>query len=357
MNTNYILNIDDIPVKEAHKLDLNKLSAFLIGKLKNFSGIVSIGQFNAGQSNPTYVIESNEGFRYVVRKKPPGKLLPSAHAVDREYKVQKALYETDVPVAKMYLYCEDEEVIGTPFYLMEYLEGRVFENTSLPGHDSEDRKAIYNSMNETLAALHRVKPEEVGLENFGRPGSYFVRQLKRWSQQWELSKQQDIPEMPLLIEWLSKNIPESDETTIVHGDYRLGNLIYDLKKPKVIAVLDWELSTLGHPLADLGYNLMLHEENFDVRVGYSLKNLDLDSLGIPTKDYLVKTYCEMLDRKIINPNFYIAFSMFRNVAILEGVLARGRAGNAASSSAEEKGALSKPLAKIAWDLVQNSNLG
>ena len=178
---------------------------------------------------------------------------------------------------------------------MEYLEGRVFENTSLPGHDTEDRKAIYNSMNETLAALHKVKPEEIGLENFGRPGSYFVRQLKRWSQQWELSKQQDIPEMPLLIDWLSKNIPESDETTIVHGDYRLGNLIYDLNEPKVIAVLDWELSTLGHPLADLGYNLMLHEEDSDVRSGFSLKNLDLVKLGIPTKDYLVKKYCEITD--------------------------------------------------------------
>ena len=356
MKNNYTLNIEDIPVKEAHKLDQNKLSGFLTGKLENFTGIKKIGQFNGGQSNPTFVIECLEGYRYVLRKKPPGKLLPSAHAVDREHRVQKALYQTNVPVAKMYLYCEDENIIGTTFYLMEYLEGRVFEDTTLPGHTSVDRTAIYNSMNKTLAALHTIKPKDVGLENFGRPGSYFLRQLKRWSQQWELSKQQDIPEMPLLIDWLSKHIPDSDETTIVHGDYRLGNLIYDLNEPKVIAVLDWELSTLGHPLADLGYSLMLHEEDFEVRKGFSLKNLDLESLGIPTKNYLVQKYCEMVDREVINPNFYIVFSMFRNVAILEGVLSRGRAGNAASSLAEEKGALAKPIAKIAWDLVKNSTL-
>jgi len=356
MDRKYTLKIEDMPVKEVHKFDQNKLSNFLTGKLENFSGIKKIGQFNAGQSNPTYVIESLESYRYVLRKKPPGELLPSAHAVDREYKVQKALYETDVPVAKMYLYCDDEDIVGTAFYVMEYLEGRVFEDTTLPGHTSEDRTAIYNSMNETLAALHKIKPEDVGLENFGRPGSYFLRQLKRWSQQWELSKQQNIPEMPLLIDWLSKNIPDSDETTIVHGDYRLGNLIYAQTEPKVIAVLDWELSTLGHPLADLGYNLMLYEEDSSVRSGFSLKNLDLESLGIPTKEYLIKKYCEMVNRDIIKPNFYIVFSMFRNVAILEGVLARGRAGNASSSLAEEKGALAVPIAKIAWDLVKNSNL-
>ena len=356
MKNKYVLNIEDIPVKQAHVFDISKLNSFLIDKLDSFSGISKVGQFNAGQSNPTYVIESLDNKRYVLRKKPPGKLLPSAHAVDREYKVQKALYKTDVPVPKMYLYCDEQDVVGTEFYIMEYLEGRVFEDTTLPGHSPKDRTLIYNSMNETLAALHKVNPEDVGLESFGRPGSYFVRQLKRWSQQWELSKQQDIPEMPLLIDWLSKNIPDNDETTIVHGDYRLGNLIYDLNEPKVIAVLDWELSTLGHPLADLGYNLMLYEEGSDVRSGFSLKNLDLVKLGIPTKDYLVKKYCEMVDRDIINPNYYIVFSMFRNVAILEGVLARGRAGNASSTLAEEKGALGKPIAKIAWDLVQYSNL-
>ena len=356
MKNKYVLNLEDIPVKQAHKFNINKLNEFLAGKLEDFHEISKVGQFNAGQSNPTFVIEDSNHKRYVLRKKPPGKLLPSAHAVDREYKVQKALFNTDVPVAKMYLYCDNQDIIGTEFYIMEYLEGRVFEDTTLPGHSPKERSLIYNSMNETLAALHKVKPEDVGLENFGRPGSYFLRQLKRWSQQWEISKQQDIPEMPLLIEWLSNNIPESDETTIVHGDYRLGNLIYDLNEPKVLAVLDWELSTLGHPLADLGYNLMLHEEDSDVRSGFSLKNLDLVKLGIPTKDYLVEKYCEMVNRDIINPNFYIVFSMFRNVAILEGVLARGRAGNASSSLAEEKGAMSKPIAKIAWDLVQNSKL-
>ena len=356
MRNKFVLSIEDIPVKQAHMFNIRQLNDYLEDKLEGFSEISKVGQFNAGQSNPTFVIETLDNKRFVLRKKPPGKLLPSAHAVDREYKVQKALYNTDVPVPKMYLYCDDQTVVGTEFYIMEYLEGRVFEDTTLPGHSSQDRTLIYDSMNETLASLHKVNPADVGLEDFGRPGSYFLRQLKRWSQQWELSKQQDIPEMPLLIDWLSKNIPESDETTIVHGDYRLGNLIYDLNEPKVIAVLDWELSTLGHPLADLGYNLMLHEEDSDVRSGFSLKNLDLVKLGIPTKDYLVKKYCEMVNRDIINPNYYIAFSMFRNVAILEGVLARGRAGNASSSLAEEKGALGKPIAKIAWDLVQHSKL-
>ena len=179
MKNKYVLNLEDIPVKQAHMFNINKLNEFLAGKLEDFHEISKVGQFNAGQSNPTFVIEDSNHKRYVLRKKPPGKLLPSAHAVDREYKVQKALFNTDVPVAKMYLYCDNQDIIGTEFYIMEYLEGRVFEDTTLPGHSPKDRSLIYNSMNETLAALHKVKPEDVGLENFGRPGSYFLRQLKR----------------------------------------------------------------------------------------------------------------------------------------------------------------------------------
>ena len=351
---NYRFNIEDYPVKLSHKFDENKLGDYLNGKLEFFSKIKAVGQFNAGQSNPTFIIESDEGRRYVLRKKPPGKLLPSAHAVDREYRVQKALYHTDVPVAKMYLFCEDESIVGTPFYIMEYMEGRVFEDTTLPGISPRDRSAIYDSMNSALAALHNVNPEEVGLDTFGRPGSYFTRQLKRWSSQWELSKQHDIPEMPLLINWLTKNIPSSDETTVVHGDYRLGNLIYSADEPKVIAVLDWELSTLGHPLADLGYNLMHHEQGPEIKMG--LKGLDLINLGIPDRDQYMKKYCSRVEKKPIDTIFYIVFSFFRNVAILEGVLARGRAGNASSSLAEEKGALAPQIATLAWKLVKNNNL-
>ena len=351
---NYKFKIEDYKVKDSHRFNEKNLSDFLYDKLTEFSSIKAVGQFNVGQSNPTFIIESSEGKRYVMRKKPPGDLLPSAHAVDREFKVQKALYESDVPVAKMYLYCDDESIIGTSFYIMEYIEGRVLEDTKLSGFEVEERKAIYDSMNKSLAALHNVDIKKVGLEDFGRPGSYFTRQIKRWSNQWELSKQHDMPEMPLLKEWLIENIPDNDQTTIVHGDYRLGNLIYDLNEPKVIAVLDWELSTLGHPLADLGYNLMHHVQPTNLFSG--LKGLNLKELGIPDINTYVKNYCDRVNRDFIDPTFYIVFSLYRNVAILEGVLARGRAGNASSSLAEERGALGPVLAKLSWNLVKENNL-
>tara|TARA_B100000686_G_scaffold113987_1_gene121540 strand:+ start:9476 stop:10546 length:1071 start_codon:yes stop_codon:yes gene_type:complete len=351
---NYKYRIEDYQIKESHKFDKLKLSEYLSDKLKDFSSLVAVGQFNVGQSNPTFIIESTEGKRYVLRKKPPGKLLPSAHAVDREYRVQKALYETNVPVAKMYLYCEDENIIGTSFYVMEYLEGRVIEDTTLSGFDPDERIAIYDSMNESLAALHNVNVEKVGLSDFGRPGSYFIRQIKRWSSQWELSKQHDMPEMPLLKDWLISNLPSIDETTIVHGDYRLGNLIYSLTEPKVIAVLDWELSTLGHPLADLGYNLMHHVQPTSMYSG--LKGLNLEALGIPNIEAYMQNYCKRTNRDFIDTTFYIVFSLYRNVAILEGVLARGRAGNASSSLAEERGALGPVLATLAWNFVKENNL-
>ena len=351
-NFNYRFKIEDYLVKEAHRFNKDILGEYLTSKLENFSQIKTVGQFDAGQSNPTFIIESSEGKRYVLRKKPPGDLLPSAHAIDREFKVQKALFKTDVPVAKMYLFCEDETIIGTSFYVMEYLEGRVFEDTTLPNISSEDRYAIYDSMNSVLATLHNVKPEAVGLSDFGRPGSYFTRQIKRWSKQWELSKQHEIPEMPLLIDWLTNNTPSIDETTIVHGDYRLGNLIYSLEEPKVIAVLDWELSTLGHPLADLGYNLMHHVQSPSIKMG--LKGLNLKKLGIPDKENYADNYCVRVNRESVDTTFYIVFSLFRNVAILEGVLARGRAGNASSSLAEEKGAVAPIIAKIALDLIDKN---
>ena len=348
-NFNYNFKIEDYLVKETHKFDSNILGEYLSDKIDNFSQINAVGQFDAGQSNPTFILESKEGRRVVLRKKPPGELLPSAHAIDREYRVQKALYDTDVPVAKMYYYCEDENIIGTAFYIMEYLEGRVFEDTTLPNISPEERKEIYDSMNTSLAALHNVNTKEAGLTDFGRPGSYFTRQIRRWSKQWELSKQHNMPEMPLLINWLTANIPSDDTTTIVHGDYRLGNLIYSLNEPKVIAVLDWELSTLGHPLADLGYNLMHHVQEPKIKMG--LKGLNLKSLGIPDKDEYMKNYCKKVNKNSIDTTFYIVFSLFRNVAILEGVLARGRAGNASSTLAEEKGAVAPYIASLAWKLV------
>ncbi len=351
---NYKFKIEDYQVKESHRFNEEKLSEYLSDKLEDFSSIVAVGQFNAGQSNPTFILESVEGRRYVMRKKPPGDLLPSAHAIDREYKVQKALNKTDVPVSKMYLYCDDSSIIGTSFYIMEYIEGRVIEDTKLEGFEIDERTAIYDSMNSSLAALHNVNIKEVGLEDFGRPGSYFTRQIKRWSSQWELSKQHDMPEMPLIKGWLESNIPEDDKTTIVHGDYRLGNLIYSLNEPKVIAVLDWELSTLGHPLADLGYNLMHHVQPTNLYSG--LKGLNFEQLGIPDKQKYMQSYCKRVNRNFIDTTFYIVFSLYRNVAILEGVLARGRAGNASSSLAEERGSMGPILATLAWNLVKENKL-
>ncbi len=337
------------PVREAHRFDEKSLEAHLRTALLGFEGLDAISQFHGGQSNPTFMIESGER-RWVLRKKPPGELLPSAHAVEREYRVQEALRDHGVPVPEMMFLCEDDSVIGTPFYVMEHLEGRIFEHPLLMELSPAERTKIFDSMNWTLVALHSVDYRAAGLEDFGRSGNYFARQISRWTRQWELSKQRDIPAMDELVRWLPNNIPPGDETSVVHGDFRLGNLVYAPDRPEVIGVLDWELSTLGHPLGDLGYNVSGYWIPHTVRHG--MGGADLEGLGIPSGEDYVRDYCRRTGREPLDVRFHVVFSMFRFAAIVEGVLARGRAGNASSTNAEEVGAQTEPYAEAAWELVK-----
>jgi aminoglycoside phosphotransferase (APT) family kinase protein len=289
--------------------------------------------------------------RYILRRKPPGNLLPSAHAVDREYRVMSALAATDVPVARMLALCEDASVIGTAFYLMEYVEGRVLWDPRLPGMEPTARAAHHDEMNRVLAVLHSVDYASVGLADYGRVGNYIERQVSRWSKQYESANVERIPAMDRLIEWLPSRIPPDDETTIVHGDFRLDNAIFHPTEPRVLAVLDWELSTLGHPLSDLAYNAMvwrLSPEEFR-----GLKGEDLVSLGIPTEDEYVAAYCRRTARDgIPHWEFYLIFSMFRVAAILHGVLVRALQGNAASQDAIETGRRARKVAAVAWAMAQ-----
>lgn len=336
-----------IEVRETHRFDEDALARYLAGRLPGFTVLDRIRQFHGGQSNPTFALEG-DGAIWVLRKKPPGELLPSAHAVDREYRVQAALRDQGVPVPEMYLFCDDDSVIGTPFYVMECLHGRVFDDPMLPDVGPADRAALYDAMNRTLAAIHLVDHEAARLADFGRPGNYFARQIARWTRQWELSRTREVPEMDRLIEWLPANIPPGDETGVVHGDYRLGNLIFAPDRPEVIGVLDWELSTLGHPLGDLGYNISGFQIPQSIRHG--IMGLPAD-YGIPDQASYVADYCRRTGRDPIDTHFYVAFSMFRFAAIAEGVLARGLSGNASSSNATEVGAQTVPYARTAWSLV------
>jgi aminoglycoside phosphotransferase (APT) family kinase protein len=302
--------------------------------------------FRGGQSNPTYLLEAG-GRRYVLRRKPPGKLLPSAHAVDREHRVMTALRGTGVPVPRTRVLCTDDSVIGTWFYVMDHVEGRIFWEPTLPGLEPAERRAIYDAMNETLARLHRVDPRAVGLEGFGKPGNYFARQIHRWTQQYRLSEGERIEAMERLIEWLPANIPPGDETTIVHGDYKLDNMIFHPSEPRVIAILDWELSTLGHPLGDLSYHCMPWRTAF--------QSVDLADLGIPSLDEYVAAYCRRTGReRIENWNFYLAYNLFRGAGIAQGIAGRVRDGTAASAWAAEVGASVRPSAEAAWAIAQQS---
>lgn len=333
---------------------------FEIGRLEDYLGkalpelggrLRSVKKIGGGQSNPTYRL-GFEDRDVVLRKQPSGDLLPSAHAVDREYRVQKALASSDVPVPSMLHLCEDRGVIGTLFYVMEALDGRVFHDSLVPGVSPEERAAIYASMNDTLARLHKVDWQAAGLQGFGKPGNYFERQIRRWTRQWETSKTREIPEIDRLIAWLPEHVDPSDETTIVHGDYRLGNLMFHPDRPEVIAILDWELSTLGHPLADLAFNGMLWHASPDMYVG--IAGHDLQALGIPDLDDYVSRYCRTVGRANGITAFHLAFSMFRFAVIFEGIAKRAQLGNAASDNAEDVGRLSEAYARLAWSLVETS---
>lgn len=344
------------PVSEQHAFDVSVLSGWLDKNLPGFVGPLNVEMFKGGQSNPTFkLITPNKS--YVMRAKPGpvAKLLPSAHAVEREYAVMHGLQETDVPVPRMYCLCEDESIIGRAFYIMEFMQGRVLWDQSLPDMDRAQRGAIYNEMNRVIAALHKVDFAARGLQNYGKPGNYFERQIGRWSKQYVASITQPIPEMDQLMEWLPKNIPamarNDSMVSIVHGDYRLDNLMFDVEQAKVIAVLDWELSTLGHPLADFSYHCMAW--NIPPGSFRGISGLDLVDLGIPLQDEYIRMYCERTG--LVTPeqlktdwNFYMAYNMFRIAAILQGIAKRVEAGTASSAQAVSSAAGARPLAQMAW---------
>jgi aminoglycoside phosphotransferase (APT) family kinase protein len=314
-----------------------------------YTGELQVCQFKGGQSNPTYWLADRER-QYALRKKPPGKLLQSAHAVDREYRVMRALSGTDVPAATMYALCEDDSVIGTSFFVMEYVHGRIFWNVQLPELDSGERKAVYDELSRVLAAIHSVDLDAVGLVDYGRPDAYVARQVNRWTKQYLASRTAEVEPMNTLIEWLPAHIPDDEATALVHGDYRLDNLIFHPTEPRVLAVIDWELSTLGHPLSDLAYTCMLYDVMLP-KIG-GLAGVDFEKSGIPTEAEFVSRYCERVGREgVPDLHYYKAFSLFRLAAIAQGVYKRSLDGNASSTEAAMFGAAVPHLASIACGLV------
>jgi len=350
------LPADTRPVAPQHAIDAERLGAWLAANVAPLDGPLEIAQFKGGQSNPTYLLAAG-GQRYVLRRKPPGKLLPSAHAVDREYRVIRALAGSGVPVAKAYGLCEDDAVIGTAFYVMEYVAGRVFWDPSLPGLEPAGRTAIHDEINRVIAALHSVDYASVGLGDYGRSGEYIARQVARWSKQYQASETEKIEAMDDLIAWLPENIPAGDETSIVHGDYRIDNVIFHPDEPRILAVLDWELSTLGHPLADFAYHCMVWRIPPGTFRG--LGGHDLAALGIPSERDYVAAYCRRTGRAGIEPRdweYYMVYNMFRIAAIVQGVMARALQGNASSAQALETGRAARPLAELAWRQVERLKL-
>jgi aminoglycoside phosphotransferase (APT) family kinase protein len=350
------------PVAESHRFDVGALQAYLRAHLPGFDGPLSVEQFKGGQSNPTFKLVTPTQ-AYVMRSKPGpvAKLLPSAHAIEREFRVMRALANTDVPVARMHLLCEDESLIGRAFYVMEHVDGRVLWDQSLPALDKPQRGAIYDEMNRVIAALHRVDPKAIGLADYGKPGNYFERQIARWSRQYQASITQPIDAMDRLIEWLPAHIPAGarDETqvTVVHGDFRLDNLIFHPTEPRVLAVLDWELSTLGHPLADFSYHCMAW--HIPHTMGRGIGGLDAAALGIPSEAEYVRLYCERTQRSdavalAADWNFYLAYNLFRIAAILQGIAKRVEDGTAASAQAREAGAGARPLAQLGWAFARQA---
>ena len=343
-----------VEIREAQRFDEKALENYLQHELERFSGGLRVSQFAFGQSNPTFLLSCGDR-EYVLRKKPPGKLLPSAHAVDREYRILKTLEKTDVPVPKTYLLCQDESIIGTPFYIMQRMSGRVFRQATAPNVSGPaERAAIFDTMNDTLAKIHMVDWKALGLESFGKPGNYMARQVSRWSKQYEASQTEQIESMDNLIKWLNENIPADDSTTVVHGDFRLENTMVHATEARIIAVFDWELSTLGHPLADLAYNCMGYHlpDMGDQRTAYT--SVDLEAWGIPTESAYIGAYCRRTGRsEIPDWNFYIAFSIFRLAAIVQGVYKRGLDGIASSDNARTYGAMVKGLSDTGWNIISS----
>lgn len=343
-----------VDVMERHRFDAASLDRYLRDHLAGYRGDLEVRQFDSGHSNPTFFISAEmEGGKrrdFVLRKKPPGKLVASAHQVDREFRVISALAKTDVPVALARLLCADDSVIGQMFYLMDAVEGRILVNPAMPDQTPAERAAIFDSMNDVLARLHRVDPAKVGLGDYGRTGQYVARQVSRWSRQYAELKTEDIPAMDRLAAWLPENIPDDgDPTTIVHGDYRLGNLVVHPTEPRIVAVLDWELSTLGHPLCDIAYNCLGYHLT-EPPHGYA--TVDFEKLGLPAENAYVEAYCRRTGRRSIPDwNFYLAFSLFRLAAIAQGVYRRGLDGNAANPDSIKMSRSARERAELAWSLV------
>jgi aminoglycoside phosphotransferase (APT) family kinase protein len=337
-------------IRQGHELDRDALERYLAATLQHFRGPLEIRQFEGGQSNPTYFLKTPLR-DYVLRKKPPGQLLPSAHAVDREHRVMRALAGTGVPVPSTLLMCDDATVIGTPFFIMGCVDGRVFRQPHLPGVSAADRAAMYADMADVLARLHGVDVAAIGLSDYGKPGNYYSRQIGRWGQQYIAAKTDDIPSMDRLMAWLPAHIPPGDETAIVHGDYRVENLIFHATEPRIVAIVDWELSTLGHPLADLAYNCLTY--HLPPEALGRLEGVDEDRSGLPDEKSYVAAYLRRTGRSDLPEwNFYLAFSMFRLASILQGVYARGLQGNAASAYALQRGAAARVIADLAWEISQ-----
>ncbi|MBT1538525.1 phosphotransferase [Ralstonia solanacearum] len=347
------------PVAEQQKFDLGALEAWMRVHVEGFAGPLSVEQFKGGQSNPTFKLITSNGpsGTYVMRAKPgpKAKLLPSAHAIEREYRVMDALARTDVPVARMCALCEDEAVIGRAFYIMEFVQGRVLWDQALPRMASTERAAIYDEMNRVIAALHSVDYAAIGLADYGKPGNYFARQIERWSKQYKLSETESIPAMDSLIDWLPQHVPhEAEEVTrIVHGDYRLDNLIFHPSEPRVLAILDWELSTLGHPLADFSYHCM----SWHIAPGQfrGIAGLDHAALGIPTEAEYIRRYEARTGRRITGDwNFYLAYNMFRIAGILQGIMKRVVDGTASSAQALEAGKRARAMAELGWQYARRA---
>ena len=335
------------PVEERHRIDTGALEKYLGLRLAR------IEQFKGGQSNPTYLLTAADGRRFVLRRKPPGKLLPSAHAVDREYRVISALHGAGFPVARPHALCEDDAIIGTAFYVMDYVEGRVLWDQSLPGMTKAERYAIWDELNRVIAKLHMLDYRQLGLEGFGKPGNYIERQIARWTKQYQASETEPITAMNELIAWLPDNIPPETGTTVVHGDYRLDNTIFHPREPRILAVLDWELSTLGDPLADFAYHCM----SWHIPPGQfrGIGGLDLAALGIPGEGEYIAMYCKRTGRAGIDPShwdFYMAYNLFRIAAILQGIAKRVVDGTAASDHAGDAGARARPMAELGWRQVE-----
>lgn len=341
-------NSGTIEVRNAHRFDEKRLERWMNAEVAEFEGPLSVVQFKGGQSNPTYRLDT-PGRSYVLRRKPPGTLLPGAHAVDREYRVISALYAQGFPVARPFGLCTDSDVIGTEFYVMEMVDGRIFWEPAFPEVPLLERGACFDAMNATIAALHSLDPDAIGLGDYGKPGNYFERQIGRWSKQYLGDAEAGrVPSMDRLVDWLPANIPSGGEAPrIIHGDFRCDNMIFHASEPKVIAVLDWELSTLGHPLADFAYHLMMYRMPAGITAG--LAGADLRALNIPSEEEYVAAYCRRTGRDgIPHLDFYVAFNMFRLAAIIHGIKGRIVRGTASSAHAEKTAAGLEPLADLAW---------